>query len=450
MRFCDLPLRADAYRHQPGLVPHFEALDAALLESFRRGAAGDETRAALAKLHDALRERIPRVMAGLADQDEAAAVEALLDLKAELTCLAQRAFVYFWMSQGEFHPAAEAASFLELYKGYLQAFHDTFIDVPESQKEPQNRRYNAITLAISSTDPLLSAIGQAVVNDVASSLVGEVRDPKLSEHVWNEVTTSYYAGKSRFGINVFVESYDSYLRDLLYYFDVSKDFVADAIVERFLRQRSRREPAFRVLEPGAGTGDMLFRILHRLEARAREGRLTAERIDEFHYLGFDLSEEMRERFESRKKESAYAPGPLRNALARAQVVKGNAVERSTWPAEVADGSFDVVALVFMLHHVYPPRRRQLLQSAAASLRRGGTFVFLEGSEEHKWFKLYHDPQDVEALEYFEAFHRIFEDSSVEGVSLAERRFFPTLEVTDLNGNVRTSGWAVASLGTKQP
>jgi SAM-dependent methyltransferase len=389
-------------------------------------------------------------MAGLADQGEAAAVEALLDLKAELTCLAQRAFVYFWMSRGEIQPAGEAASFLELYKGYLQAFHDTFIDVPESQKEPQNRRYNAITLAISKTDPLLSAIGQTVVNDVASALVGEVRDPKLSEHVWNELTTSYYAGKSRFGINVFVESYDSYLRDLLYYFDVSKDFVADAIVELFLQQGARREPAFRVLEPGAGSGDMLFRILDRLEARAREVRVPADRIDGFQYLGFDLSEEMRERFESRKKESAYAPGPIREALARARLLQGNAGERSTWPAEVVDGSFDVVALVFMLHHVYPPRRRELLQSAAASLLSGGTFVFLEGSEEHKWFKVYHDPQDVEALEYFEAFHRIFEDSRVEGVSLVERRFFPALEVTDPDGSARTGGWAVASLGTKQP
>jgi SAM-dependent methyltransferase len=449
VRFRDLPLRADAYRHQPSLVPLFEALDAALLETCRRGAGGEKTRAALTTLHDALRERIPRVMAGLANRDEAAAVEAVLDLKADLTCLAQRAFVYFWMSRGEFHPTGEASSFLELHKGYLQAFYDTFIDVPESLKEPQNRRYNAITLAISSTDPLLRAIGQTVVNDVASSLIGDVRDPELSEHVWNEVTTSYYAGKSRFGINVFVENYDSYLQDLLYYFDASKDFVADAIVERFLSRSSRREPAFRLLEPGAGTGDMLFRILDRLEARAREGRVTAERIEGFQYLGFDLSDEMRERFESRKKESTYALAPIRNALARARVVRGNAVERSTWLLEALDGSFDVVALVFMLHHVYPPRRRWLLESAAQSLCPGGTFVFLEGTEEHKWFKLYHDPQDVEALEYFEEFHRIFEVARVE-VSPVERRFFPSLKVTEPDGSARTSGWAVASLGTKEP
>jgi SAM-dependent methyltransferase len=190
-------------------------------------------------------------------------------------------------------------------------------------------------------------------------------------------------------------------------------------------------------------------MLDRLEARAHEGRVTADQIEGFHYLGFDLSDEMRERFESRKKESAYAPGPIRDALARARVVSGNAVERSTWPAEVLDGSFDVVALVFMLHHVYPPRRRELLQSAAASLRPGGTFVFLEGSEEHKWFKLYHDPQDVEALEYFEAFHRIFEVARL-AVSPVEPRFFPNLEVAEPDGNARTSGWAVASLGTKQP
>ncbi len=450
MRFRDLPLRTDVYGREPDVVEAFEAVDSILLERLQGDRRDHDARRALAHLHDVLREQTRRVAPGLSTVDLDSAVASMRDHKAALCCLAQRAFVCFWMGRLEKARVPHAGTFLELYKGYLQAFYDTFIDVPESEKEPGNRRYNAIMLSISSSDPLLRSIGKTVVNDIAASLFQDVSDAALSKHIWNALTTAYYAGESRFGINVFVENYDGYLRDLLFYFDASKDYVANAIVERFVRSSSddsgENEP-FRMLEPGAGTGDMLFRILDRMQTLVRTGRLSPERAVRFRYLGFDLSEEMRGRFEERRARSAYSEPSIETVLAKAALLAGDAIDRDSWPREIEERSFDLASVIFMLHHVYPPRRRSFMEHAVRAVRPDGWFVFLEGTEEHKWFKPYHDPQDVEALEYFEVFDRVLDGSYVDGVALEEQRFFPEIEMTEPDGSAKTSGWAVASVGS---
>lgn len=423
MRFRELPLRTDIYPSE--LTPRFEAVDRALLDG-----DGASARSALDHLTGELETWVQREGGFLEAREREAAVDSLLEIKAALCCLAQRAFVTFWSRRAELDTPAQTDCFLELYQAYLQAFYDTFVDVSPDRKEPENRRYNQILLEAASSDEVYRRAGRVAVNDVSRMLVDRLTSDR-SEHLWNEATTAYYAGRSKFGINIFVENYDGYLRDLLFYFDASKDFVADTAVERF--RHSPPDRPFRMLEPGAGTGDLIFRIAARLE--------PAE-ANRFHYLGFDLSPDMRARFDARRAATTSHP-----ALERARLELGNAVHRESWPEGIEEQSFDLVALTFMLHHVYPPRRRPFLEAAAQTLRPGGRFIFLEGTEEHAWFKPYHDPQDVESLEFFEPFHRVFERGSVAKVTLVDHRFFPEIEV-ERAGRRTTSGWAVASIGRR--
>jgi hypothetical protein len=202
LRFRDLSLPTDVYGREHDAVEGFETLDAHLLERHHGHGSDQDTRGALAHLHDVLRERIQRVTGRLVAVDLDTAFATMRDLKAALCCLAQRAVVYFWMGRREMPDMPGADSFSELYTSYLQAFFDTFIDVSASEKEAQNRRYTSIMLDSAGSDPLLRRLGRTVVNDISSSLVHDVPDAALSERIWNELTTAYYAGESRFDINI--------------------------------------------------------------------------------------------------------------------------------------------------------------------------------------------------------------------------------------------------------
>jgi SAM-dependent methyltransferase len=156
---------------------------------------------------------------------------------------------------------------------------------------------------------------------------------------------------------------------------------------------------------------------------------------------------MRARFEERLVQSGDSGSGTDVVLATAEMHSGDAIDRSTWPKAIEEASCDLVASIFMLHHVYPPKRRAFMRNALAALRPGGWFIFLEGTEEHTWFKPYHDPQDVEALEYFEPFHTVFDGCYLDGITLEEQRYFPPLGLKETDGKVKPSGWAVASVGS---
>jgi SAM-dependent methyltransferase len=325
-----------------------------------------------------------------------------------------------------------------------------FINVPENKKEIANRHYNDLMLEISNADQLLRRIGETVVNEVAASLVHNVADASFSEYIWNELTTAYYKGESHFGVNPFIAGYDTYLRDLLFYFDAAKDYMADQTVEKFIgfvETNPDNREIFRVLEPGAGSGDILFRVLDRLADKIQKRELRPEGVDRFHYTGFDLSEDMLKGFEKRKSQKQYQVAKIRSLLARVRMYSGDAIKRDSWPEEIQHSSFDLVAVVFMLHHVYPPKRWQFMEDLCRVGTSGTWFLFLETTEEHKWFKPYHDPQDVEPIEYFEPFHKVFDGFYVSGVKLCEQQFFPPIEIIEPDDRLKTSGWAVASIGT---
>jgi 2-polyprenyl-3-methyl-5-hydroxy-6-metoxy-1,4-benzoquinol methylase len=131
------------------------------------------------------------------------------------------------------------------------------------------------------------------------------------------------------------------------------------------------EKGSRVLDVGCGRG-LLLALMDRAGLLGRGGEAS---------VGFDLA----------RSSIATARMMARRARAMGHLRFETRDAGHTWPG--ADGAFDVVTIVDVMHHVPGGIRRGMLRSAAARLRRGGRLIYKDMSA-RSWRSVFNTMHDL--------------------------------------------------------